>query len=141
MAESITNTYLFTHNNDAYSGATGTGAAILQGAVTHAVGAAERIRLVERIGPRKILAADTAKAFFPANIDIPASGRITAEIEVIYGSADVTAAARLVTWTVDGETIKTCEARASFGFDTSFVLASRGGVDPLYINVIYIVSA
>lgn len=140
MAESYTITLNFTSNESTYTGATGTGASVLQVSSSADVGASQQVRQVIRGGRRKVDVGASGTLFFPTIADLPANARITMIAQVEYGAGDVTAVNRLLTWTRDTVVTETNEDIISFSFDTSLTLA-RTGTEACYITPIYIVRA
>lgn len=141
MAQELTTSLIITLTDSAYTGDTGTGASILQVSTTETLNASSGPVLAEWRGPRRaIVSGASGVVFFPSEVTLPANARITMTFQVEYGSGDVTAVNRLLTWTRDTVVVETNEEIGSFSFDTSLTLA-RSGTETCYITPTYKVRA
>lgn len=140
MAKTLTKTINIALSDSAYSGTYGEGAAIVQRTPIETVGPSSAVLNAFR-GPTVTLAVNASGVvLFPAIGALPANARITMDFIVEYGTGDVTAVNRLLTWTRDTVVVETNEDWGSFSFETSLTVA-RVGTEACYVTPFYTIRA
>lgn len=140
MAKTLEKTLNISESNTAYSGTYGAGSSVLQVSTTGAVGMGNQILKAWKGATETLAVNASGIVFFPNNVVIPSGARITMDFQVEYGTGDVTAVNRLLTWTRDTVVCETNEEFGSFSFDTSLTVA-RVGTEACYVTPYYTMRA